>query len=594
MTEKFVAPVANTQEQLKTWNLLSSRFQRPCPAGEHYALRLAQELELITALKFAPHFLRVLEVLELTRDIPHITRGSAGSSLMCYLLGISDIDPVVHDIPIVRFINPLRDDLPDIDLDFPQPYHREVLERIYKHWPGRAARLSNYVKYREKSARKEAARRVANVQGKIPADQDVGKLVPDHLQAEWQHLTHKLIGKKRCISKHPGGVVVFDKPPAKSLIRADNQILLDKYEVEDLAHLKIDVLSNRGLAQLLTCNGRHPREYPEQDDATQHLLAHADTIGICQGESPVMRRTLRALKPQTRTDLALALALIRPAAITGRSQGVFFREFMGHNGAPGDLKYRNGLIYDEDAINLIMMELSIDPYRADMYRRGFVKKNEEIMFDFLSQLGNHPERSRILNLLTNIDGFGLCKAHALNLAYMVWALAWEKAHNTQMFWYSTLTHNNSMYRPWLHIEQAKRAGWRIQGKKRPWLVRGNCLYTPGWRQPLFETAQDQLERQGFWCQDEFMPGCYYTEIGNIATFRGLIATHRIYNSGSGDYLTFATLGCSPDQVIDVQLPGVVKCKNWAAIEGQATIEWRAGVKSTWVNKFQLLTAQDLH
>jgi len=593
MTEKFVAPVASNQDQLAVWNLLSSHFKRPCPAGEEYTLRLAQELELITALKFAPHFLRVLEVLDLTRDIPHITRGSAGSSLMCYLLGISDIDPVVHDIPIVRFINPLRDDLPDIDLDFPQPFHKEVLNRIYQHWPGRAARLSNYVKYRDRSARKEAAKRVANVQGKIAADTDISKLIPQNLQAEWKHLTNRLIGKKRCISKHPGGVVVFDRAPAKSLIREDNQILLDKYEVEDLAHLKIDVLSNRGLAQLLECNNRPPRDYPEQDDATSDLLQRGDTIGICQGESPVMRRTLRALKPQNRTDLALALALIRPAAITGRSQGVFFREFMGHNGNPGNLKHRNGLVYDEDAIDLIMTELNIDPYRADMYRRGFVKHNEEMMFEFFQQIGNHAERDKILHLLSNMDGFGLCKAHSLNLAHMVWALAWEKVHNPRIFWYSTLTHNNSMYRPWVHIEQAKLAGWKIQGNKRPWQVKGSCLYNPGWRQPLFQTPQDQLQTQGFWCDGDFLPGCYYTEIGNIVTFRGLIATHRVYNQGDKRFITFATLGCGPREIIDVILPGRVSCRDSAAIEGTAEIYYHNGEKNISVNKFVLLKAQDL-
>ena len=146
----------NVEEQIENYRTLSEHFTRTLPDSPQYTDRLAEEIELITEQRFTPHFLRVLEVLELTKDIPHITRGSAGSSLVCWLLGITDVDPVQHRIPLARFINPLRDDLPDIDIDFPHNKHKIVLERIYKHWPGRAARLSNYVKYREKSARKEA------------------------------------------------------------------------------------------------------------------------------------------------------------------------------------------------------------------------------------------------------------------------------------------------------------------------------------------------------------------------------------------------------------------------------------------------------
>ena len=129
-----------TDEQIENYKILSEKFIRQLPTEPQYLDRLTEELELITEQKFTPHFLRVLEVLELTRDIPHITRGSAGSSLVCWLLGITDVDPIFHNIPLARFINPLRDDLPDIDIDFPHNRHREVLERIYKHWPGRAAR----------------------------------------------------------------------------------------------------------------------------------------------------------------------------------------------------------------------------------------------------------------------------------------------------------------------------------------------------------------------------------------------------------------------------------------------------------------------
>lgn len=333
----------DNNEEETTLELLSPYFKRSIPDNSEYIDRLIEELKIISNQNFAPYFLKVVEILDLTKDIPHITRGSAGSSLVCWLLGISDVDPVKYKIPLARFINPLRDDLPDIDIDYGSKYHTEVLNRIYRHWPGRAARLSNYVRYRERSAQKEALKRVCGIRGKAARGAKPIELVPPQKRAEWHSLSQKLLGKKRCISKHPGGVVVFDQPPAKSLIREQqNQILLDKHECEDLAHLKVDVLSNRGLSVLLDCSGKGPFEYTHECDQTLEMLARGDTIGIIQGESPVMRRTLKSLQPQTWDDLTLATALIRPAALTGRQKGVFFREWLGHNGAPGALQHKPG------------------------------------------------------------------------------------------------------------------------------------------------------------------------------------------------------------------------------------------------------------
>jgi len=577
------------QDQIDNYNTLADKFVRTLPGTQEYTDRLAEEIELITAQRFTPHFLRVLEVLDLTRDIPHITRGSAGSSLVCWLLGITDVDPVAHNIPLARFINPLRDDLPDIDIDFPHNKHKIVLERIYKHWPGRAARLSNYVKYREKSAKKEAAKRVAGIKSKAMRDKDIDSLISKENKQEYLALQRRLLGKKRCISKHPGGVVVFEQPPAKSLIREDNQILLDKHEVEDLALLKIDVLSNRGLAQLLDCRGLHPMDYPGDDDATIETLAAGRTLGVVQGESPVMRRTLMSLKPTCKDDLTIATALIRPAAVTGRTKGTFFREFVGHNKMPGMLQYRDGLVFDEDAISLIARELGCDDFHADMYRRGFIKKNEELMWDFLERIGNHKYKQDMLYLLSNMDGFGLCKAHAINLGNLVWALTMEKTHDPKTFWLAALQNNCSMYRPWVHMEEAKRAGWQIEGWKRPWLVDGDTLYNEGWHVPMFDSHADQVRKMGFWTHREFMPGCYYTEFGNIATFCGMIAAHRCYNKGDRRYVTFVSLGCGTGELIDVILPGAIPCKNYDVIEGHGTVEFRNGVKNITVTRFEATT-----
>ena len=273
-------------EEQKQIEALLDRFTRPIPEGKIYQDRLAEEFELILNQRFTQYFLQICDILDLTKDIPHMTRGSAGSSLVCYLLGITDVDPIKWNIPVARFMNPLRDDLPDVDIDFPHHKQEEVMNRIFKKWPGKSARLSNYVLYKDKSARREAAKRLG-VKGNLPRNFKYEDLGIDAKEA--RRIENKLKGKKRCISKHCGGILMFTRQLPKSLISQDNQILLDKNEVEDLEHLKVDVLANRGLSQLVEIDSRPLTEYPEWDEKTSDLLCRGDVLGVTQAESPAMR-----------------------------------------------------------------------------------------------------------------------------------------------------------------------------------------------------------------------------------------------------------------------------------------------------------------
>ena len=300
------------EDRFKELEHLIRLFTRHLPDDDRYTKRLEEELEIIAKLGFARHFLRVREILDLTNDIPHITRGSAGSSLICYLLGISDVDPIEERIPLSRFMNPKRDDLPDIDLDFPHWQQATVMNRIFRRWPGQSARVSNYVTYKEKSARREAAKRFG-AKGKLKRNFKLEEVVPEYKE-DAERLANKLLGKKRCISKHCGGILIFDRAVPKSLINGNNQILLDKYEIEDLEHFKIDILANRGLSQLWEIEQRDLLDYPEEDVATANLLMSGNTLGVTQGESPAMKRLFRALRTRTRSDCVLATALIRPVA----------------------------------------------------------------------------------------------------------------------------------------------------------------------------------------------------------------------------------------------------------------------------------------
>ena len=102
--------------------------------------------------------LQACQILKMTNNIPHITRGSCGSSLVCYLLGISNIDPIKHKISFARFLNIYRNNLPDIDFDFPHYYRDEIFLKLYLQWNNKIARISNHVYFQEKSALRQSLR----------------------------------------------------------------------------------------------------------------------------------------------------------------------------------------------------------------------------------------------------------------------------------------------------------------------------------------------------------------------------------------------------------------------------------------------------
>lgn len=532
------------KDSLQQLEKLISRFSRTIPDLPEYQDRLTEELDIILRLRFTDYFLQICEVLDLTRDIPHMTRGSAGSSIVCYALGITDVDPVAHNIPVARFLNPNRDDLPDVDIDFPHWAQHIVMQRIFDNWPGRSARISNYVMYREKSARREAVRRLG-VKGKLSKNFQISDLDIDHAEAE--RIERKLLGKKRAISKHCGGILIFRNSVPKSLINADNQILLDKNEVEDLEHLKIDILANRGLSQLTEISNTALVDYPETDSATSELLSRGDVLGVTQGESPAMRRLFRAIKPQSKSDCVFATALIRPVATTGRQKATFFHDF-------SQARLSDNIVYEDDAILKISKLIGCDHYEADMYRRAFAKKNEERVLEFMSKMGEHTDKTAIVNELYQLGNFGLCRAHAVNLGRLIWALAYEKAHNPRAFWASCLKHCEGSYRRWVYKNEAKLAGWDL----RELGYHNSLLNDPIW----------EYKKYGWWGSPDFLPGFYcMNQYLDRYEFAGLIANGRVFKADKGKYITFLTLGVGNNKYIDITVNKPIAYSDADAVTG---------------------------
>jgi DNA polymerase III alpha subunit len=544
--------------------LLIKKFVRQLPEKEEYDKRLEEELELVAKLGFAKHFLRVREILDLTKDIPHITRGSAGSSLICWLMGISDVDPILERIPLARFINPKRDDLPDIDLDFPHWQQETVMNRIFSRWPGQSARVSNYVTFKEKSAIREAAKRFG-AKGKLKRNFRLEEVVPNHVD-DARRLANKLIGKKRAISKHCGGILIFDRSVPKSLINGQNQILLDKYEIEDLEHFKIDILANRGLSQLWEIEQRDLLSYPEEDEATAKLLCEGNVLGVTQAESPAMKRLFRAIQPKSRADCVLATALIRPVATQGRRKASFFQDWSKDN-------FNNTIVFEDDAIDIIAEILKCDHYEADMWRRAFAKKNEEKMFEFMQLVGNHPRRDDVMLALQELSHFGLCRAHAINLGRLIWALAYQKAHNTKKFWQAVLKHCHGSYSSWVYWHEAKLAG-AVQT-----IFDGNEIY--------------DLEQTGRWGSSNFLPGCREIRRPGEIEFCGLVANYRVFKAGPKDYITFATLGTGNGRYLDVILRHATSFHEYPLLWGIGKLGYKNNTEYVTIHKHKKLQLKDI-
>jgi len=509
---------------------LLNRFKRPIPPGDNYQNRLAEEFELILSQRFTDYFLQICDIIDLTEDLQHMTRGSAGSSLVCYLLGITDVDPIEWNIPVARFMNPLRDDLPDVDIDFEHHRQTEVMERIFRKWPGKTARLSNYVTYKEKSARREAAKRLGAT-GTLPRNFTYEGIGVDPKEAK--RIERKLIGKKRAISKHCGGIVMFTRQLPKSLITQDNQILLDKYEIEDLEHLKVDILANRGLSQLLEIDPHTAlADYPAYDDRTAALLRRGDVLGVTQGESPAMRRLFRAIQPTSVYDCVFATAMVRPVAMSGRQKAAMFQDWSQE-------AVQDAVVFEDDAIDIISNIIGVDMYEADMYRRAFAKKNDEKILEFVERLGNNPRKAEAMAALQELSGFGLCRAHAVNLGRLIWALAYQKAHNPEAFWAANLKHCQGSYRPWVYQCEAHRRG---------------------------------IETKPGWWQQEFVPRCgVQSKWLERVEFAGVIANGRVFRGKNGRWVTFLTLGTNYGEYIDVHIPRAFAYRDGDIVSGQGVV-----------------------
>jgi len=469
---------------------VTRRYGRETPAVRR---RVEKELALIDRLGFSEYVLVVWDIVQFARrrGVPVAGRGSGASSLVAYLLGITNVCPLTYGISFERFLNEGRADFPDLDIDFCWRVRDEVIDYAFRRWGAdRAAMVSTHNTFQERSALRETARALGFSEGQISRtnwgryDSRRLRRVAD-LARRIAHLPHNL-------SVHPGGIVIAPRPidgyvPVQPAPKGVMITQYDKDGVEAVGLVKLDLLGNRSLStirqacELVRRRGGGTIDIealPPADPQTIRLLRKADTIGCNQIESPAMRHLLAALQPSCARDVMQALALIRPGAAGIGMKEAFIRRRRGlerpprgHPKVDAILKETGGvMLYEDDVMRVVAALLGCSLAEADRFRKAIQKctddqQRRELSSAFLSRCraeGVEGEYAKgIWTQMAKFNAYSFCRAHAGSYGILAYGVAYLKAHYPLEFWAAALNNNQSMYPLRVYVEQAKRAGIRF-------------------------------------------------------------------------------------------------------------------------------------
>jgi len=580
-----------------------------------YLRRLGKEFHLIRNKGFYKVFYQVIDILDLTRDMIHVIRGSSGSSIICYLTGITHIDPIKNNISLARFMHILRDDMPDIDIDFPTHLRDEVYARIFKKYEGRVARISNHVHYGPKTALKQALKN-NGVEGFISKDFNYKQILKDRLHVEDEEELHELQkkvleeasiynGLEKHTSLHCGGIFITDTPIPSDLVLHEIesngvkavQVKLDKDETEDSGFIKIDILSNRGLSQVMDIYeelGKKNIILPSFENLSIEPAVMksivANNLGLTYAESRGMYKIFQRLKPESIDDISIALALIRPAASANGQKSEYLRSLQ-QPVDPMDGSNRPWVIYDDDAIVYIQKLLSIDEGHADMYRKAFSKNSDKNITkrkEFYKRMVDSKKYTseqidEVVTQLECLQEYGFCKSHSYSYAYLVYALAYLKYYFPREFWKATINYCHSSYRSWVHYREAA-LHLELTHMKKPYKIsvdHKRLIPKEGLIQPrLFSNPNDDFYKLGYWCSREFISGMYLivNEVKGkqIVNFRGIVATYRPYYDRSPQSkcrkITFITIGYDNGKYMDLIVHGHYPLSKFSVVKGTGEME----------------------
>ncbi|NUS51343.1 MAG: DNA polymerase III subunit alpha, partial [Nocardioidaceae bacterium] len=479
--------------------------------------RLDDELGIIGGLGYAPYFLTVADVTDLIKDmgVRCAARGSGAGSLVNYLLGVSGVEPLRHDLLMERFLSPLRQALPDIDIDVESARRLEVYEAILDRYGGeRCVCVSMMDTYRVRHAVRDVGAALGMPVGEIDA---IAKAFP-HIRARDARmalrelpelrasglgeerldllfdLVERLDGLPRHVAVHPCGVLLsdatlLDRTPVEASYAGFPMSQFDKDDVEDLGLLKLDVLGIRmqssmahALDEVERLEGERidlddEAQVPFDDPATFEMISAAKTLGCFQIESPGQRELVGKSGIETFDDIITDISLFRPGPVKSdmvtpyldAKQGWAMPAYLHHD-LRAILRGTHGVVvFHEQVIEIIAQLTGCTLAEADEARRalGDVEGMAEAKLWFFPRamaLG-YPRRDveRVWKVLASFASFGFCKAHAAAFALPTYQSAWLKAHYPAHFLAGVLTHDPGMYPKRLILDDARQLGIAVLG-----------------------------------------------------------------------------------------------------------------------------------
>jgi len=506
-----------------TWKGADWRYPDGVPEATRATLH--KELAMIEKRNIPQYFLTIYDVIQFARtqvEPPILCqgRGSAANSAVCYVLGITAVDPSKHDLLFERFISEERKEPPDIDVDFEHERRELVIQHIYdKYGRDRAGLCATVIHYRPRMAIREVgkvmglsedvtsalAKTVWGSFGRALGEaeaREAGIDLSDPLMARTIKLADQMIGMPRHLGQHVGGFILTETPltqtvPIGNGAMADRSFIeWDKDDIDELGILKVDVLA----LGMLTCIKKafdlienHYGEsfdlatVPKEDPAVYDMLCKGDSLGTFQVESRAQMNMLPRLKPREFYDLVIQVAIVRPGPIQGDMVHPFLRRRSGKEPeeypSPGPehdpdelrniLKRTMGVpIFQEQAMKIAMVAAQFSSAEANQLRkamatfrsRGTIGELEDKMVGRMVERGYDPEfAARCFNQIKGFGDYGFPESHAASFALLVYISSWIKCHYPDVFCAALLNSQPmGFYAPAQIVRDAKEHGVEVR------------------------------------------------------------------------------------------------------------------------------------
>ncbi len=528
--EEVVAGLT-AQEALE--QLTREAVERKFPDGvpPPYSKQIAHELQLISQLGYAPYFLTVNSIVAESkrRGILCQGRGSAANSCVCYVLGITSIDPIKHELLFERFVSGERREPPDIDVDFEHERREEIIQWIYDTYGRNHAALTAVVtRYRARGAVREVGKALGLPEDLTKAlaglvwgwSQDgVGEKQVNELGLNLEdrrlrlalELARKLIGVPRHLSQHPGGFVLThdrldDLVPIEPAAMVDRQVIeWDKDDIDALKFMKVDVLGlgmlgcmNRAFTLLEETKGVRVGMDDLQDDdpAVYAMIQRADTLGTFQIESRAQMSMLPRMKPREFYDLVIEVAIVRPGPIQGDMVHPYLRRREGKEAVtypmpalvPVLSKTLGVPLFQEQAMKVAIVGAGFTAVEADALRRamatfkftgGVSHFYDKLVEGMVARGAQREFAERTFKQIEGFGSYGFPESHAASFAKIAYASCWMKHHHPDVFCAALMNAQPmGFYAPAQVVRDAREHGVEV----RPACInasRWDCTLEPG-------------------------------------------------------------------------------------------------------------------